>query len=180
MTQEKLGCEDIHLRKSISNEAGLLAHVPIAPGGPFHLHPGLVQLLPDVVAEDVPDVLLARQLLPPHLQQLQLGALAGKVEEVVILQLPKSRGVGFAPTAVGEFVPVASSVDVRLWSLGPKDRSHLFLEMFVRLISWINVHTSSVFLAGSAESLNGRGFLMSDQRPRFFRMAVLDTSLCAE
>ena len=111
MTQEKLGCEDIHLRKSIRNEAGLLAHVPIAPGGPFHLHPGLVQLLSDVVAEDVPDILLemmtmtvimmmvvmimvmkimvimmmhllAGQLLAPHLEQLQLGALTGQVEEV--------------------------------------------------------------------------------------------------
>ena len=38
-------------------------------------------------------------------------------------------------------------------------------------------HTSSSFLAGSADSLKGRGFLMSDQRPRFFKMAVLDTSL---
>ena len=52
--------------------------------------------------------------------------------------------------------------------------------MFVRLLSWSDVHTSSVFLAGSAESLKGRGFLMSDQRPRFFRMAVLETSLYAE
>ena len=41
----------------------------------------------------------------------------------------------------------------------------------------VEIHTSSVFLAGSAESLKGRGFLMSDHRPRFFRMAVLDTSL---
>ena len=38
-------------------------------------------------------------------------------------------------------------------------------------------HTSSSFLAGSADSLKGRGFLMSDQRPRFFKIAVLDTSL---
>ena len=43
----------------------------------------------------------------------------------------------------------------------------------------VKTPTSSVFLAGSAESLKGRGFLMSDQRPRFFKMAVLETSLNA-
>ena len=100
------------------------------------------------------------------------------------LQLPKGWGVRLAPTAVGELIPVASPVDVRLWSLGPKDRSHLLQEC-LREPSRINLlvvftPTSSVFLAGSAESLKGRGFLMSDHRPRFFRMAVLDTSLYAK
>ena len=83
--RKEIKCEDLHLGKFICDEAGLAAHVPIAPGGSLHLHPGLVHLLPDVVAEDVPDVLLALQLLAPHLQQLQLRALAGKVEEVVVL-----------------------------------------------------------------------------------------------
>ena len=116
---------NLHLRKFICDEACLPAHVPIAPGRSFHLHPGFVQLLPDVVAKDVPHVLLGLQLLAPHLQQLHLGALAGQVEEVVVLELSKGRGVRLSPTAVGELVPMTSPVDVRLWSLGPKDRSHL-------------------------------------------------------
>ena len=45
------------------------------------------------------------------------------------------------------------------------------------MVVFLKLLTSSSFLAGSADSLKGRGFLMSDQRPRFFKMAVLDTSL---
>ena len=163
-TLEKIEYEDLHLRKFVCNEACLPAHVAVAPGGPLHLHPRLVQLLPDVVAKDVPDVLLALQFLSPHLEQLHLGALAGKVEEVVVLQLAKGRWVRLAPTAVREFVPVTSPVDVRLWSLGPKDGPHLLF----RDSSWIDVLSGNTHLlcvpGWICRKSEGKGLL--DVRPQ--------------
>ena len=96
-----------HLGELLSNEPCLLAHVAITPGRPLHLHPSLVCLLSNVAVEHIPDILeekgepkeqggghlLAGELLPPLLQQLGLGALAGKVEEVVVLELSEGRGV---------------------------------------------------------------------------------------
>lgn len=62
-----------------------------------------VWLSRDVTGENLIDTFFIHQLLPPHFQQSIFGRLALQVEEVVVVELAKSRRCRVAPKAAKLF-----------------------------------------------------------------------------
>ena len=119
-----------------------------------HLDSILVLLSSEVALKDMGHVLLLGKLLPPHGPETLRLPSATKIEEIVILELPKGRGGGVAPATVGKIVPLLSSVDVTLWTHGPEYRTDILRVATVvgRLFPWQRLEGKRV-LAPHPETL---------------------------
>ena len=90
-----------------------------------HLHAIPVLLVGNVALENMIHILFTRKLLPPHGPKLLRLPPALQVKQVIVPQLPKGRGGGVSPAAVGEVVPLLRPVDVALGAHGPEDGAHV-------------------------------------------------------
>ncbi len=91
----------------------------------MHLDPILILLIGDVALEDMKNVLFTGKLLPPHGPKLLGFPAALQIEKIVVSQLPKGRGGGVSPAAIGEVIPLLGAVDVALWPHGPEYGAHV-------------------------------------------------------
>lgn len=100
-------------------------HIQSYKGYSLYLDPILVLLVADKALKHMEDVLLARQLLPPHCTQLLILPATLQIEQVVVLQLTKGRRRGIPPSPVREVIPFLCPVNVALRSHGPEYWPHI-------------------------------------------------------